>query len=246
MKINKTYIFIQSVAILITLIPLHLCFSSFAVSKANAKEPAAASLDREINKSTQILLVTNYSLFFYSETYVYALEKTGDNWKVVWGPFDAVAGRNGFSPEGAKREGDGRTPSGIFPLQLTFGYADFVTTKMPYRQALAGDVWVDDVNANDYNRWVKAKATYAKSYEIMHRADNLYKYGIIIEYNTNPVIKGHGSAIFFHVWGGKDVTTEGCVAVSEENIIRIFAWLDPQAKPLIVMGNEYKLENFIK
>ena len=139
-----------------------------------------------------------------------------------------------------------KTPSGIFPLQLTFGYDNIITTKMPYRQTLADDLWVDDVNAVDYNRWVKSKTTSAKSYEKMRREDNLYKYGIIIEYNTNPVIKGYGSAIFFHVWGGKDVTTEGCVAVSEENIVRILGWLDPQAKPLIVMGNEYKLENFIK
>ena len=80
----------------------------------------------------------------------------------------------------------------------------------------------------------------------MRRSDNLYKYGIVIEYNTNPVIKGYGSAIFFHIWRGKDVTTEGCVAVSEDNIIRILEWLDPTARPLIIMGNEYKMENFLK
>ena len=110
--------------------------------------------------------------------------------------------------------------------------------KMPYRQALVDDIWVDDPNADDYNRWVKKDVTHAKSYEKMKRDDNLYKYGIVIEYNTNPVIKGNGSAIFFHVWGGEGVTTEGCVAVSEEDIVKILAWLDPQASPIIIMGVE--------
>ena len=115
LKINKTYIFIQPIAILIALIPLHLCFSSFVVSKANAEEPSTTSLDREINKSTQILLVTNYSLLFYSETNVYALEKRDGKWKTVLGPFDAVAGRNGFALQGEKREGDGKDSIRYFP-----------------------------------------------------------------------------------------------------------------------------------
>jgi L,D-peptidoglycan transpeptidase YkuD (ErfK/YbiS/YcfS/YnhG family) len=244
-KINKTFILIKAIAILLALIPIYLCCSPFAISEANAEEPTA-SLERETNKSTQILLVTNYSLLFFTETNVYALEKTDGKWKTVFGPFNAVAGRNGFAPSGEKREGDGRTPSGIFPLQLTFGYDAIIVTKMPYRQTLDDDLWIDDVNAPDYNRWVKIMSTRAVSYEKMRRSDDLYKYVIVIEYNTNPVIKGYGSAIFFHVWGGKDVTTEGCVAVSEENIITILKWLDSKAKPLIVMGNEYKLENFIK
>jgi L,D-peptidoglycan transpeptidase YkuD (ErfK/YbiS/YcfS/YnhG family) len=50
------------------------------------------------------------------------------------------------------------------------------------------------------------------------------------------VIKGHGSAIFFHVWKRKNFQTAGCVAVSEEDIIKILEWLDPNAFPLIMMG----------
>jgi L,D-peptidoglycan transpeptidase YkuD (ErfK/YbiS/YcfS/YnhG family) len=244
-KINKTITLIQSIVILLALIPIYVCFSSSAVSEAIAEE-LTTTIEREINKSTQILLVTNYSFLFFTETNVYSLERRDGKWKTVFGPFDAVAGRNGFAPQGEKREGDGKTPSGIFLLQLTFGYDDIILTKMPYRQALDDDLWIDDVNASDYNRWVKIMSTRALSYEKMRRSDDLYKYGIVIEYNTNPVIKGYGSAIFFHVWGGKDVTTEGCIAVSEENIVSILEWLDPKEKPMIVMGNEYKLENFIK
>jgi L,D-peptidoglycan transpeptidase YkuD (ErfK/YbiS/YcfS/YnhG family) len=166
------------------------------------------------------------------------LERQGNEWKMAFEPLNAVIGRKGFAPAGDKREGDGKTPSGFFAMQLTFGYDEIINTKMPYRQALVDDIWVDDPNADDYNRWVKKQQTHAVSYEKMRRDDNLYKYGIVIEYNTSPVIKGNGSAIFLHVWGGEDITTEGCVAVAEQDIVKILAWLDPKASPVIIMGLE--------
>jgi L,D-peptidoglycan transpeptidase YkuD (ErfK/YbiS/YcfS/YnhG family) len=119
---------------------------------------------------------------------------------------------------------------------MTFGYDESIKTKMPYRQALADDIWIDDPNAEDYNRWVKKSETRSTSYEIMKRDDNLYKYGIVIEYNTDPIIKGNGSAIFLHILKGSGTTSAGCVAVSEEDIIKILGWLDPAASPLIITG----------
>ena len=77
---------------------------------------------------------------------------------------------------------------------------------MPYRQVSDEDIWVDDVNSVDYNQLVKKGSTDAVSFEKMRRDDVLYKYGIIVNYNVNPVIKGYGSAIFFHVWKGPAVT----------------------------------------
>jgi L,D-peptidoglycan transpeptidase YkuD (ErfK/YbiS/YcfS/YnhG family) len=166
------------------------------------------------------------------------MEKRNDNWQMAFGPLNAVIGKNGFAPVGEKREGDGKTPSGIYPLKTTFGYDANIRTKMPYRQALVYDIWVDDPQADDYNRWTKIQETKAASYEMMKREDDQYKYGVVIEYNTDPVIKGNGSAIFLHIWKGEALPTAGCVAVSEENIIKIIEWLDPQASPVIIMGLE--------
>jgi L,D-peptidoglycan transpeptidase YkuD (ErfK/YbiS/YcfS/YnhG family) len=192
--------------------------------------------ENRIGQSTQMILVRERRGLFSSRYFVYAAEKKHDDWKRVSGPMEAAIGKNGFALPGEKREGDGKTPSGIFSLKRTFGYDKTVKTKMSYRQASEEDLWVDDPNAPDYNQWVKQGETGAASYEKMKREDGQYKYGIVIEYNTDPVIKGHGSAIFFHVWKGKDFPTAGCVAVSEEDIIKIFGWLDPNAFPLIIMG----------
>ncbi len=223
--------------VLFVILSLSACLFRPSASKLNP-DALFSSLENKIGKSYQVILVTTSKSFFFSEQKVYTMEKINNQWKSVFEPFDAVIGKNGFAELGEKREGDGKTPSGIYPLKITFGYDESIKTKMPYRQALAGDLWVDDVNADDYNRWVKKEKTQAKSYEKMKRDDNFYKYGIVIEYNTKPVIKGYGSAIFFHVWGGENITTEGCVAVSEESIIKILEWLDPKAEPLIIMGIE--------
>jgi len=194
-------------------------------------------------ESSQVLLVRNMNAASVA-VQVIALEKRAGHWQSPFAPMEGVIGRNGFAPPGEKREGDGRTPSGIFPLGTVFGYEPLFPTRMPYRQAADDDLWVDDVHANDYNRWVKRGTTNASSFERMRRDDGLYKYGIVVEYNTNPVIKGFGSAIFFHLWKGTGQPTEGCVALSEEDLIRVIRWLDPAARPLVVMGTKEMIDRY--
>jgi L,D-peptidoglycan transpeptidase YkuD (ErfK/YbiS/YcfS/YnhG family) len=211
------------------------CFVSPTIKKNDLKA-LLSPYENRIEQSTQMILVRERKCLFSSGYFVYTVEKRHDHWEWVSKPMKASIGKNGFALPGEKREGDGKTPSGIFSLKHTFGYDKTVETKMPYRQATEEDLWVDDPNAPDYNQWVKQGETNATSYEKMKREDDQYKYGIVIEYNTDPVIKGHGSAIFFHVWKGKGFPTAGCVAVSEEDMIKIFEWLDPNAFPLIIMG----------
>lgn len=192
----------------------------------------------QIGKSKQLVFVTNRDESS-SRVTIQALEKSNGLWQLVFPAFAGSIGEKGFAAIDKKREGDGKSPSGIFPLGIAFGYHPSVATKMPYRQATDDDFWVDDVNSEDYNKWVKGKPA-AASWERMKRDDDLYKYGIVIEYNMNPTVKGKGSAIFLHVWkdGG---ATAGCVGMPEEMVLRILAWLDPAKKPLIVMGTEGEL-----
>ncbi|MFB3926850.1 MAG: L,D-transpeptidase [Syntrophales bacterium] len=194
-----------------------------------------AVLEKRAGDSAQVLIVSsNRPESFTARTY--AFEKKNGSWRLVLTPAPSVIGAKGFAPPGMKKEGDGKTPSGIFPLGAAFGYEKSVATQMPYRQAAQDDVWVDDARSGDYNRWVKKGETKAASFERMLRDDNLYKYGVVIEYNTNPVISGRGSAIFFHVWKSGEEPTSGCVAMSESDILKILRWLNPAAKPLVIMG----------
>jgi L,D-peptidoglycan transpeptidase YkuD (ErfK/YbiS/YcfS/YnhG family) len=203
--------------------------------------PIPDTVKRQMGGSSQALLVRNTKDSSVT-VQVFALERQNDRWVCAFDAVDGVIGRKGFAPPGEKREGDGRTPSGIFPLMLTFGYEPSFPTRMPYWQITEDDLWVDDIHAEDYNRWVKRGMTRASSFEVMKREDGLYKCGIVVEYNTNPVVKGHGSAIFFHIWRGKGKPTAGCVALSEETLTRILRWLNPAASPLVILGTQAERE----
>ncbi len=168
------------------------------------------------------------------EAAVYVLECASGRWHVASGPVSGNIGRGGFAPPGEKREGDGRTPSGLFGLGSAFGYPPSVDTGMAYRQTGEDDFWVNDIDSPDYNRWVRGARKAAV--EKMRRDDDLYKYGIVVEYNTDPVVRGLGSAIFFHVWKSAGAPTEGCVSMSEEAMLLILGWLDAAAKPAVLMG----------
>jgi L,D-peptidoglycan transpeptidase YkuD (ErfK/YbiS/YcfS/YnhG family) len=148
---------------------------------------------------------------------------------------EAAIGRSGFVAADEKREGDGGTPTGTYPLSLVFGYGAEAGTAMPYRQITADDYWVDDPASPQYNTWVRGRPA-AASFETMLRPDGLYRHGIVVEYNSRPVVAGKGSAIFVHIWRGAGEPTAGCVALAEGELREITAWLDPEKGPVIVLG----------
>nr|WP_279342413.1 L,D-transpeptidase family protein [Geotalea sp. SG265] len=156
-------------------------------------------------------------------------------WHRVGEAMPAVFGRNGLAGPGEKREGDGRTPGGIFSLERGFGYEP-LQTAIPYIVLTQDMIWIDDPSSPLYNTLVRKGLGQGASHEIMRRADDLYKYGIVIEYNTHPVVSGAGSAIFFHIRRDGKTPTAGCVAMTESDILRILRWLDPRRHPAAVIG----------
>ena len=170
---------------------------------------------------------------------LYSLERTESDgrWRSVLPPMPATVGYRGFAPNGNKREGDGRSPSGRFPAGFAFGYAPSagVATRLPYRQVTGDHFWNTDPASPYYNTW-RAGRPGGSSYERMRRRDQQYKLGLVIRYNMDPVVPGHGSAIFLHIWRGPGKGTAGCIAVSETNMKQILGWLDPRFGPMIVMG----------
>ncbi len=189
-------------------------------------------LRAQVGPYGQALVVTGEA----SSPVALALERQGRKWSQAFEPFPAVIGLAGFAAPGGKREGDGKTPSGAFPFEHAFGYADAIDSAMPYRRIGEDDVWVNDPASSDYNRWTKKGLTSARSFEKMRREDGLYKVGVVIGYNRNPVVKGLGSAIFLHLWRGKGVATSGCVAMAEQDLLRILSWLEPTSEPRAILG----------
>ncbi|SBW11078.1 hypothetical protein KL86DPRO_70156 [uncultured delta proteobacterium] len=127
----------------------------------------------------------------------------------------------------AKKEGDGATPQGAFTLRRAFGTAENPGTRLPYTAIDAGDVWVDDPASRHYNTMVKRDAP-GKDWgtaEDLAQETTAYKYAVVIEYNTAPVVNGAGSAIFLHCAVGRP--TAGCVSVAEADMVRLLRFLEP-------------------
>lgn len=221
-------------------LPVILLFSINLQSQTNNSIIENGLLIAEHNKkklenSEQLLVVYNYQPENYSAVLV-ALERKDRNWVVKDNPIEAGIGKNGFAPPLNKLEGDGKSPTGIFRLGKLFTYEKQVNTLLEYQQTTKEDKWIDDPNSEDYNTFIRG-FTNAKSYENLLLKSDAYKYCLVIEYNTNPVIKGKGSAIFFHLGIKKPYFTAGCVAINEENMKLIVNWLDPKQNPIIIMGN---------
>jgi L,D-peptidoglycan transpeptidase YkuD (ErfK/YbiS/YcfS/YnhG family) len=137
-----------------------------------------------------------------------------------------AVGRCGISSD--KREGDGATPVGRFPMREVFYRADRIArpaTELPCRPLTEYDGWCDDPTDPLYNRPVTLPC--AASHEEMMRADGLYDLVIVLGYNDDPAIAGLGSAIFLHAAAPDFAPTEGCVALALADLQAVVAGAKP-------------------
>jgi len=72
----------------------------------------------------------------------------------AFGPWTVRVGYNGVARPGAKREGDGKTPSGTYGLSFFFGVQPNPGVYFPWRHAYSYDYWDDDPASPRYNLWV--------------------------------------------------------------------------------------------
>lgn len=157
---------------------------------------------------------------------------------IVSGP--AGEARCALGPAGVvreKREGDGGTPAGVFPLRRVLYRADRVPrpeTGLPLAAIAADDGWCDDPADGAYNRPVKLP--YPASAERMARDDHLYDICVVLGHNDDPPVRGAGSAIFFHLAYADYRPTEGCVAVSEKDMRAILRECGPGAEMEVLRG----------
>jgi L,D-peptidoglycan transpeptidase YkuD (ErfK/YbiS/YcfS/YnhG family) len=187
--------------------------------------PAADGISRRVLLSVPMQLVAS-RMVGAGETVYENLEYRGGRLSWSGGSAAAVAGRGGVRPD--KREGDGATPAGAYPLASGFYREDRVGPRpsaLPMRPLIQNDAWVDDPADAQYNRLVALP--YPARTEQLWRNDRLYDLLIVIGYNMEPVVPGAGSAIFLHVARPNFSNTEGCIAVRRGVLIRLIPLLGP-------------------
>jgi L,D-peptidoglycan transpeptidase YkuD (ErfK/YbiS/YcfS/YnhG family) len=142
------------------------------------------------------------------------------------GVFRCALGRSGLSCD--KREGDGATPIGIYPLRRVFYRPDRLQvpkTSLPVWPLDPQSGWCDAPDHPDYNRPVRLP--FPASHELMWRDDHLYDLGVVLGHNDAPPMPYLGSAIFMHLAKADYAPTEGCIALSLADLSKLIEGAAP-------------------
>ncbi len=180
----------------------------------------------------------------------------GTSWKGRLGKSGLVWGR-GLHPRVpdnilTKREGDGRAPAGIFELGDAYGYASTIKKSplLAYRQITTRDLWYEDVKSPHYNqhRVLSYEPRSAAEYRAqMKQGDYAHSLKLFIEHNSKKtgITPGEGSSIFFHIWRRDGASaTAGCTTMSESNLKKLIASINPSKNPVYVLLPEAEYRKF--
>lgn len=191
------------------------------------------TVDNLNSKNIKQLVVVDSSATSDSTTAkVYFYENSSGGWKKVSSlDADGYVGRRGTTD--SPKEGYAGTPKGLYGVGDAFYQSSKPNTKLNSFKITSNTYWVDDSNSKYYNK--RVEGTSNKDWNSAEHMSEIpsYKYGFVIEYNTNPIKKGAGSAIFFHV--SHSSPTAGCVSVSEDKVIAYLKKLDKSKNPYILI-----------
>jgi D-alanyl-D-alanine dipeptidase len=222
---------------------------------AQAAEPGA------LVQSTQMIVVTTPDWNAVQGTLQrYDRPHPQDDWRPAGEPIAIVVGEKGMgwgigviatddlkvrlASDPVKKEGDGRSPAGIFSLGTAFGDAPqaLAGLKTPYLQLTPSIECVDDSASKYYNRVVDRSTVVPdwSSSEHMRSVGEAYRWGMVIGHNGGDMrnavlpVRSGGSCVFLHIWSGPTRGTAGCTAMSQNELTTLLTWIDPTHKPLLV------------
>jgi L,D-peptidoglycan transpeptidase YkuD (ErfK/YbiS/YcfS/YnhG family) len=143
--------------------------------------------------------------------------------------FRCALGKNGIKKK--IKEGDNVTPKGIFKITKIYYRADKIKkiiTSIKKIKIKKNIGWCDDSKSDFYNQQIKLPSNF--SYERLYRNDRSYDLLAVLNYNTKPVIKNKGSAIFIHVAKNNYKPTAGCIAIKKIDLIKLLKIIKKNTK----------------
>jgi L,D-peptidoglycan transpeptidase YkuD (ErfK/YbiS/YcfS/YnhG family) len=143
--------------------------------------------------------------------------------------FRCALGKAGIKKK--KKEGDNITPKGTFKIIRVYYRRDKIkniTASIKKRKIKKNIGWCDDPVSNSYNKEIKLPSKFG--HEKLYRKDNLYDLFLVLNYNTNPVIKNKGSAIFLHITTDSYKKTKGCIAIKKGDLIQLISKIRKNTK----------------
>ena len=135
-----------------------------------------------------------------------------------------------------KKEGDLITPIGQYKIKYILYRKDRVNKiqsklkKIIIEKSMG---WCNDPKSKKYNKLIRLPST--DSHEKLYKKENVYDVILVLNYNTSPIIKNKGSAIFIHTAKKNYKKTEGCIALKKVHLLKLLKELK--------IGTKVKIEN---
>jgi L,D-peptidoglycan transpeptidase YkuD (ErfK/YbiS/YcfS/YnhG family) len=143
--------------------------------------------------------------------------------------FRCALGKAGIGNK--KKEGDNITPKGLYKIVKIYYRKDRikkVSSKLKLIKITKNIGWCDDPNSEKYNQLINLPTKY--NYEKFYRKDNVYDLILVLNYNMSPVIKKKGSAIFIHIAKRNYQSTQGCIALKKNNLMKLISKINKNIK----------------
>ena len=143
--------------------------------------------------------------------------------------FQCCIGKNGSTKK--KREGDKKTPKGIFKIENLYFRKDQKSkpkTTLKCIEIRKNMGWCDDVGfPKKYNKLIKISKKI--KHEKLMRLDCKYDFLIPIKYNFKKPVIGLGSCIFIHLTKNYKPTA-GCIALKEKDFLILLKLVKKNSK----------------
>lgn len=183
-------------------------------------------------ETSQMLIVAAFSPEA-TDAWVSLHEKKPDG---TWHMVMTTPGFIGKNGTGKTKEGDSKTPIGVFHFNRAFGIADDPGCAIPYVKVDQDSYWSGDVReGHHYNELVSLKdlpdLDTASSEHIIDYIYH-YQYCLNISYNEE-CIPNLGSAIFLHCLGPAKPFTGGCIAIPEDHMKYVMQHVDENTLVII-------------
>jgi len=192
-----------------------------------------ASLDAA-KDAEQMLVVAAFSPDA-TDAWVSLHEKQKDGtWHMVM-TSPGFIGKNGLEK---KKEGDAKTPTGVFHFNRAFGIAEDPGCAIPYVKVDEDTYWSGDPRQGyHYNELVNTKdlpGLDTESGDSEHIIDYPYHYQYCLNISYNEAgTPGLGSAIFLHCFGPAKPFTGGCVSIPEDHMKYVMQHVDENTAVVI-------------
>ena len=227
---------------LLALFPALLCGMAFGASHDNGSgfvelSPKWVSKLRAAKGANQVIIVSG-TKGSNAEFSMHEKGADGQWHRVLSAP--AYIGKNGW---GKKKEGDAKTPTGVFHFTMAFGINGDPGCPIGYTQVDDTHYWNGDSKSPRYNQFVSTRDYddfNKKESEHIIDYDLAYTYALNISYNEDGR-PGLGSAIFLHCYT-KNHYTGGCVAIPQKIMVEVLRRVNEGC--VVVMDQGAKVRDY--